>query len=155
MTAVSAPLAPADALAQIRATARAAGLSYAGDVPPDLAQALAEAGQGLLIDIRSPEEIRFVGHVPGRCTCPGPAGSSLTRNPRFLRGLETVAPREAVILLLCRSGQRSVQAAQAATAAGFTQVFNVLEGFEGDLDAAGHRGRVSGWRWRDLPWRQD
>ncbi|TKD21694.1 rhodanese-like domain-containing protein [Rhodobacter capsulatus] len=155
MTAVSAPLAPPDALAQIHAAARAAGLSYAGDVPPDLAHALLEAGQALLIDVRSPEEIRFVGHVPGAVNVPWASGLALTRNPRFLRALETAAPREAVILLLCRSGQRSVLAAQAATAAGFAQVFNVLEGFEGDLDAAGQRGRVSGWRRRDLPWRQD
>jgi len=124
-------------------------------VPPDLAHALVEAGQARLIDVRSPEELRFVGHVPGAANVPWATGLDLTRNPRFLRALETVAPKDAVILLLCRSGQRSVFAAQAATAAGFAQVFNVLEGFEGELDATGRRGRLSGWRLRDLPWRQD
>lgn len=155
MNAISVPLSPLDALEKIRSEAQQAGLTYAGDVAPDLAHALFEAGQALLIDVRAPEEIRFVGHVPGAIAVPWATGLELTRNPRFLRALEAAAPRDAVILLLCRSGQRSVLAAIAATAAGFTRVFNVLEGFEGASDATGRRGRISGWRLRDLPWRQD
>ncbi|PYF12678.1 thiosulfate sulfurtransferase [Rhodobacter viridis] len=155
MNAVSAALTPPDALEKIRAAAVAAGLTHAGDVPPDLAHALVEAGQAVLIDVRAPEEIRFVGHVPGAINVPWATGLDLARNPRFLRALEAAAPKEAVILLLCRSGQRSVSAAVAATAAGFARVFNVLEGFEGALDEAGQRGRLSGWKARNLPWRQD
>jgi rhodanese-related sulfurtransferase len=59
------------------------------------------------------------------------------------------------VLLLCRSGKRSVLAAEAAAKAGFTAVFNVLEGFEGELDAAHQRGRADGWRFHRLPWVQD
>jgi len=58
------------------------------------------------------------------------------------------------IHFLCRSGARSMAAAQAAQAAGFPQVFNVAEGFEGNPDAEGHRGVVAGWKAEGLPWRQ-
>jgi rhodanese-related sulfurtransferase len=80
----------------------------------------------------------------------------MTRNPRFVRELEAkVGGKEAVVLLLCRSGKRSVAAATAAAAAGFSNVFNVLEGFEGEIDAQKHRGGADGWRFHGLPWLQD
>jgi rhodanese-related sulfurtransferase len=59
------------------------------------------------------------------------------------------------VVLLCRSGKRSAAAAEAAAKAGFTQVYNVLEGFEGDLDSQNQRGDVGGWRYWNLPWQQD
>lgn len=58
------------------------------------------------------------------------------------------------VLLICRSGNRSVDAGLALEAAGFTQVINVLEGFEGPLDDDYHRGTQGGWRFRGLPWYQ-
>jgi rhodanese-related sulfurtransferase len=83
-------------------------------------------------------------------------GTSMTRNPRFVRELEAkVGGKDTVVLLLCRSGNRSAQAAEAAAKAGFTNVFNVLEGFEGDLDDAQRRGGRNGWRLHGLPWIQD
>jgi len=72
-----------------------------------------------------------------------------------LRDLESKLSKDAVILLLCRSGKRSAAAAEAATAAGFKNVFNVREGFEGDLDENQQRGASGGWRQRGLPWVQD
>ena len=60
-----------------------------------------------------------------------------------------------MLVLLCRSGKRSAAAAEAATKAGFSQVFNVLEGFEGDLDAQQQRGEQGGWKLWGLPWVQD
>lgn len=92
--------------------------------------------------------------MPDSLHVPWATGTSLTRNPRFVRELEAKTGKDAVVLLLCRSGNRSALAAQAAAKAGFTQVFNVLEGFEGDLDDAGHRGTTNGWRLHGLPWRQ-
>ena len=82
-------------------------------------------------------------------------GTALTRNPRFLRELEAKVGKNDVVLLLCRSGKRSALAAEAATKIGFTAAFNVSEGFEGDLDADGRRGRVGGWRLHGLKWVQD
>ncbi len=63
--------------------------------------------------------------------------------------------KDAVVLLLCRSGKRSALAAEAAAKAGFAHVFNVLEGFEGEIDAQQHRGNADGWRFHNLPWVQD
>ncbi|SHE97011.1 thiosulfate sulfurtransferase [Lampropedia hyalina DSM 16112] len=137
----------------------AAQLGYAGSVTPQQAWDLLQSGEAALVDVRSAEELKFVGQVPGNVHVPWATGTALTRNPRFVRELEAkLASRggkEAVALLLCRSGKRSVSAAQAATQAGFTHVFNVLEGFEGEIDATGQRGHADGWRFRGLPWVQD
>lgn len=137
-----------------REAALAAGLPYAGGVSPRDAWALVAAGHARLVDVRTTEERTFVGHVPDSLHVPWATGTSLTRNSRFVRELEAKTGKDAVVLLLCRSGNRSALAAQAAAKAGFTQVFNVLEGFEGDLDDAGHRGTTNGWRLHGLPWRQ-
>jgi rhodanese-related sulfurtransferase len=145
----------ADSLEAVRAAARAEGLSYAGGVSPQLAWELFAANEGLLVDVRTTEERKFVGHVPESLHVAWATGTALTRNPRFVRELEAKTGKHAVILLLCRSGKRSVLAAEAAAAAGFTQVFNVLEGFEGEIDGQRHRGGEDGWRHHALPWVQD
>ena len=147
------PLSPA--LEQARAAARAAGLPYAGSVPPRDAWELVQAGRATLIDVRSTEERKFVGHVPGTAHVAWATGTSLARNPRFARELEAKVRKDEVVLLLCRSGKRSALAAEAAAKAGFTSVFNVLEGFEGELNEAHQRGTANGWRLRGLPWVQD
>ena len=144
-----------DALESIRAVALATGLPYAGGVSPQLAWALASAGVAQLVDVRSTEERKFVGHVPAGLHVAWATGTSLTRNPRFVRELESKTGKEAPLLLLCRSGKRSILAAEAATKAGFTRVFNVLEGFEGEIDTHRHRGGSDGWRFHGLPWVQD
>jgi len=144
------------ALEAAREAAQQAGLPYAGGVPPQLAWRLFSSGEALLVDVRSGEERKFVGHVPDSLHVAWATGTSLTRNPRFVRELEAkVGGKEAVVLLLCRSGKRSVLAAEAAAKAGFTHVYNVLEGFEGEIDALQHRGVADGWRFRGLPWVQD
>lgn len=143
------------ALEPIRAVALSTGLPYAGAVPPQLAWDLVSAGAVLLVDVRSTEERKFVGHVPGSQHVAWATGTALTRNPRFVRELEVKVGKQATLLLLCRSGKRSALAAQAATAAGFPRVFNILEGFEGEIDAAKHRGAKDGWRFHQLPWVQD
>lgn len=144
-----------DALDAIGRDAQARGLPYAGGIPPELAWSLVSAGEARLVDVRSAEERKFVGHVPESLHVPWATGTSLTRNPRFVRELEAKVGKEARVLLLCRSGKRSALAAEAATKAGFTQVFNVLEGFEGEIDAQQHRGGQDGWRFHQLPWVQD
>jgi rhodanese-related sulfurtransferase len=144
------------ALEEAREAAQQAGLPYAGGVPPQLAWQLFSSGEALLVDVRSGEERKFVGHVPDSLHVAWATGTALTRNPRFVRELEAkVGGKESVVLLLCRSGKRSALAAEAAAKAGFTQVYNVLEGFEGEIDAQQHRGVVDGWRFRGLPWEQD
>jgi rhodanese-related sulfurtransferase len=135
--------------------ARARQLPFAGSVAPVEAWALVESGRAVLVDVRSNEERRFVGHVPGSVHVPWATGTALTRNPRFLRELEARVGKSDVLLLLCRSGKRSALAAEAATKIGFSAAFNVSEGFEGELDAAGQRGHLGGWRAHGLKWVQD
>jgi rhodanese-related sulfurtransferase len=144
-----------DALESVRAVALSTGLSYAGSVPPKLAWALVEAGEAVLVDVRTAEERKFVGHVPGSLHVAWASGTAMTRNPRFVRELEAKTGKDATVLLLCRSGKRSDLAADAAAKAGFTRVFNVLEGFEGEIDDQQHRGGDGGWRSHQLPWIQD
>ncbi|MBV8124964.1 MAG: rhodanese-like domain-containing protein [Burkholderiaceae bacterium] len=146
---------PASVLGEARERAKSQGLPYAGGVPPEAAWALVQSGQAQLVDVRSGEERKFVGLVPGSIHVAWATGTALTRNPRFVRELEAKVAKDAVVLLLCRSGKRSALAAEAAAKAGFTQVFNVLEGFEGELDAHQQRGHGDGWRFHGLPWVQD
>lgn len=146
-------------LAAAQQEAQSGQLGYAGSIAPAQAWALHQNGQAVIVDVRSGEEHKYVGHVPEVLHVAWASGTALIRNPRFTRELEAkLAPhggKAAVALLLCRSGKRSILAAQAATQAGFSHVFNILEGFEGELDAQGQRGHSDGWRHHGLPWRQD
>ena len=88
------------------------------------------------------------------------AGFYFTRNnysiaqPDFMKELEAKVDKSAPVLFICRSGGRSHNAAMMAMQAGYAEAYNVLEGFEGDKDAAGHRGSKGGWRFAGLPWVQ-
>jgi rhodanese-related sulfurtransferase len=147
--------APTDLLEAARASALSTGLPYAGGLHPRSAWAVVQAGAARLVDVRSAEERKFVGQVPGSEHVAWATGTALTRNPRFVRELEAKFKKDEAILLLCRSGKRSALAAEAAAKAGFTRAFNVLEGFEGEIDANGQRGQTDGWRFHHLPWTQD
>ncbi len=135
--------------------ARAGNLPFAGSLNPRDAWGLHLAGDALIVDVRTAEERKFVGYIPGTAHVAWMTGISLTRNPRFVKELESRVGRDANILLLCRSGKRSALAAEAAAKAGFQHVFNILEGFEGDLDNQQRRGEFNGWRHTGLPWVQD
>ncbi len=128
----------------------------ADSLSPPEAWALFSSGQAVLVDVRTPEELKFVGQVPGSLNVPWATGTALTRNPRFVRELEAKAPdKSRRLLLLCRSGKRSALALEAARKAGYTQAANVRGGFEGELDARQQRGHQDGWRFHGLPWVQD
>ena len=142
-------------LDKARRAAHEAGLPYAGGLSPKDAWTLFSAGAAVLVDVRTNEERKFVGHVPGSVHVAWATGTGMTRNPRFVKELEAKVGKDAVVLLLCRSGKRSAAAAEAAARAGFSAVFNVLEGFEGELDADTRRGSLDGWRFHGLPWVQD
>jgi rhodanese-related sulfurtransferase len=130
--------------------------AVAATVSPPEAWSLFSTGQAVLVDVRTPEELKVVGRAPGALNVPWATGTSLTRNPRFVRELESkVADKQQRVLLLCRSGKRSALALEAARKAGFTAISNISEGFEGELDAHQQRGRADGWRHHGLPWVQD
>ena len=144
-----------EVLARARSRAIETGLAFAGSVLPVEAWQLFDSGIAALVDVRTTEERRFVGHVPDSLHVAWATGTSMTRNPRFVRELEAKVKKDQVVLLLCRSGKRSAAAAEAATKAGFSQVFNVLEGFEGELNEQQQRVDLGGWRSARLPWVQD
>jgi rhodanese-related sulfurtransferase len=144
-----------DILTRARERAPTSKPGYAGNVTPQEAWELIRAHAAVLLDVRTAEERQFVGRIPEGLHVPWLIGPSLQRNPRFVREVETQARRADILLLLCRSGARSVAAAQALTEARFLNAFNILEGFEGELDASHQRGAAAGWRFHRLPWIQD
>jgi rhodanese-related sulfurtransferase len=143
-------------LARALERARERSLPYSGALTPTEAYELLSAGVGaVLVDVRTRAELYWVGRVPGSIEIEwnGYPGGQL--NPGFLEELASAVPdRSSPVLFLCRSAGRSDHAARAATAAGYRCCINVLEGFEGDRDAAGHRGNLGGWRRAGLPWVQ-
>ena len=126
---------------------------YAGDIPPALAWQWVQAGNAVLVDVRTDAERAWVGQVPGAKVVAWKQWPQMLMNPDFDTQLQAVVPSGSKVLLLCRSGVRSVAAAQRATELGL-QAYSILEGFEGDLDANGQRGSLNGWRYRGLPWQQ-
>lgn len=146
-------------LQQILATAQGYAaqqdLAFTGALSPEEAWLLFKNQAAVLIDVRSLEERKFVGYVPDAIHVAWATGTALNRNPRFIKELENKVDKDTVVLFLCRSGARSEHAAIAAHAAGFKQVYNVLEGFEGDLNAQQQRNQQNGWRVRQLPWIQE
>ncbi|OGA16692.1 MAG: rhodanese [Betaproteobacteria bacterium RIFCSPLOWO2_02_FULL_63_19] len=132
------------------------GLRYAGELAPKEAFALLRSDPpATLVDVRTQAELYWVGRVPGAVTIEWSTYPGGARNPEFLAQLEARVPAtSAVLMFLCRSGQRSHHAAALATEAGYSSCYNVSEGFEGDRDAQGHRNSINGWRVADLPWEQ-
>ena len=142
-------------LAEAAARGRADGLGYAGKVTPREAWELASCGAALIVDVRTAEELHFVGRVPDALHVPWATGLAMTANANFVAELEAVADKRMPVLFLCRSAKRSHAAAEAAARAGFRHAMNILEGFEGDLDGEKQRGKLGGWRIAGLPWLQD
>ena len=142
-------------LAQARS--RAPGQPYAGAVTPQEAWTLLQADPGVkLVDVRTNAERDWVGRVAITEDQHGAVQWSTwpggVPNPDFVQQLAQVAGKDQVLLFLCRSGVRSRHAARAATENGYANSFDILEGFEGDKDAEGHRKSVGGWCKAGLPW---
>jgi rhodanese-related sulfurtransferase len=126
---------------------------YAGDVSPKTALAWWRDGRAALVDVRSDAEREWVGYVPNAVAVTWKQWPDTSVNPRFDDDLQAALPVGGKVMFLCRSGVRSMAAAKRATELGY-EAYNVLEGFEGDADEHGHRGRKGGWRFHGLPWRQ-
>ncbi len=126
---------------------------YAGDVFPELAWQWVQSGQAVLVDIRTDAERAWVGGVPGAAVVAWKQWPGMQVNPEFDAQILAAGRGGEKLVLLCRSGLRSIAAAQRASQLGL-EAYNILEGFEGDPDAQGQRGRVGGWRLHGLPWQQ-
>ena len=147
------------AIDDILANARSAapGQPYAGAVTPQLAYQLLRMDPRVkLVDVRTNAERAWVGRVAipeaQHLAIEWNSWPGGTQNPDFVAQLGQLAEKDDVLLFLCRSGVRSRHGAAAATAHGFAQAFDILEGFEGDKDGEGHRKTVSGWCKAGLPW---
>ncbi|MDY7546972.1 rhodanese-like domain-containing protein [Glaciimonas sp. CA11.2] len=140
-----------------RTRGQAGNLPYAGAFTPAETYALLTASPDtILVDVRTNAERDWIGrvtinekqHAAVQWT-QYPGG---TPNPDFLNQLALFANKQTTLVFLCRSGVRSRHAATLATENGYVACFDILEGFEGDKDAAGHRKTVGGWCKADLPW---
>lgn len=126
-------------------------------------QLLQDNPRAVLVDIRSTMEYLFVGHPASAIHVAWIDEPDWTVNPHFVTDVRKVMLGGATshddiggapVVLICRSGKRSIDAGKALLEAGFSEVFYVDEGFEGELDENHHRGTLGGWRFHGLPWEQ-
>ena len=142
-------------LEKARARAKQMGLPYEGALTPQEAhQLLQEVPGAKLVDVRTRAELEWVGRIPGAVEVELLGYPGGRPNPDFVKQLEQQVEKDAPVMFICRSGGRSHNAAMMAQQAGYAECYNVLEGFEGDKDASGHRNTKGGWRVAGLPWMQ-
>ena len=117
---------------------------------------LEEHPDALFIDCRSDAEHFFVGNPIGSMHVAWQDGEDWELNPHFVGEVKRLAGHAVhrPVVLICRSGNRSIDAGEALEEAGFKDVYNVLHGFEGELDEDHHRSAKNGWRYDGLPWQQ-
>jgi len=116
---------------------------------------LQENPDAVMVDVRTKMEHLFVGHPPRALHIPWKEAPDWQVNPEFVALVKKSVPNLAApVLLLCRSGQRSLDAARALEEAGYQHLVNIVDGFEGPLDDQQHRGNLGGWRFHNLPWQQ-
>jgi rhodanese-related sulfurtransferase len=122
--------------------------------PKEAHQFLHENPSAVFVDCRSEMEFYFVGHPVGAQLVAWNDGPDWEVNPHFVGQVKKVASMNRPVVLICRSGHRSIDAGMALEKAGFSDVYNVLDGFEGPIDDEHHRGTHAGWRKEGLPWEQ-
>ena len=116
---------------------------------------LQENPSAVMVDVRTAIEHSFVGHPPEAVHVAWKEFSDMQLNEQFVSQVEEkVKDKNVPVLLLCRSGVRSVAAAKALEQVGYQRLINIVEGFEGALDDEKHRGNIDGWKFHDLPWTQ-
>jgi len=143
------PPAAASILAHAAERGQRMGLRYAGAVTPAEAKELADAGAAIIVDVRTEPEYIQVGHVPGTPRIEWPRNGGPDQMQAFVDALGDKYETGEKLLFLCRSGVRSHYAAELAAHAGYSNAYNVLEGFEGEYGAG-----TNGWRAAGLPWEQ-
>jgi rhodanese-related sulfurtransferase len=131
--------------------------------PPEALRLVEEDQRVVLIDVRSSMEFLFVGHPRGSVHVPWIDEPDWIVNPDFVTEVRKVMlggigmedhGSDAPVVLICRSGKRSLEAGKLLIEKGFASVYNVSEGFEGELDESHHRSTQGGWRFHGLPWEQ-
>ena len=142
-------------LEQAQHRGQQANVPYSGAILPNEAYQILQLAPGAkLVDVRSKAELDFVGRIPNAIEIEWATYPGMKPNPHFLAALEQQVDKEALVMFICRSGARSHSAAIMAEQAGYNEIYNVLEGFEGDKDTKEHRNALNGWRASGLPWVQ-
>ena len=140
------------------------GIAVQGLNPKQAFELMEKDPRAVMIDVRSGMEYLFVGHPAGAVHVAWIDEPDWVVNPDFVKQVRQVMlggvshseehQTDVPVLLICRSGKRSHEAGEALVKAGFTEVYNVQEGFEGELDDEHHRSSMGGWRFHGLPWEQ-
>ena len=125
-------------------------------MPKETWALLQQQPEALFVDVRMEVEARYVGYPPRAVNIPWFEFPAMKPDAaRFVAAVSAKSTSQnQTIVLICRSGERTIDAGIALERAGFANVVNVLDGFEGDLDDNGHRSTEGGWRFEGLPWTQ-
>lgn len=138
-------------LAQQRASEKS--LPYAGAMTPREAFEVLQANpQALLIDVRTQAELGLVGRVPVALNIEWAFYPGMVPNQDFTKQLVEKVDKNQTLIFMCRTGGRSHSAAAVAATLGFTQAYNMLEGFEGESNTLNQRTMINGWKHAGLPW---
>src|SRR3970040_11827 len=122
--------------------------------PREAFEFLKQTSDAVFVDCRSEMEYLFVGHPKGAILVSWNDGPNWDITPEFVSHAQKATSVTRPVVLICRSGNRSLDAGHALEEAGFTKIYNMLHGFEGELDDDHHRGASTGWRFEGLPWEQ-
>lgn len=139
-------------IAKQRATTN--NLPYTGALTPQEAFELMQKDTAniVLVDVRSQAELDLVGRVPNATHIEWAFYPGMIANAAFATQLQSQLNPQKTLIFMCRTGGRSHNAAVVAQQLGYGQVYNMLEGFEGEANAAKQRTRINGWKQADLPW---
>lgn len=128
-------------------------LPYSGALTPQEAyEVLQKTPHAKLIDVRTTAELELVGKIPGATHIEWAFYPGMVANPDFAAHLEMQVDKEALVIFMCRTGGRSHNAAATAAKLGFTEAYNMLEGFEGEANEKKQRTLINGWKKAGLPW---
>jgi rhodanese-related sulfurtransferase len=131
--------------------------------PPEAWEILQTSPEAALLDVRTKVEFDYVGHPMNAINIPWQEAPDWSVNQNFVNMAREalsakMGPQADIeslpVLTICRSGKRSLAAAEALAKSGFKNVYNIEQGFEGDRDGAKHRSTINGWRFHNLPWEQ-
>ena len=129
-------------------------LPYAGALTPKEAQAVLEhTKQAKLVDVRTRAELELVGRVPQALHIEWAFYPGMVANPDFAAQVKAQLDSESLVIFMCRSGGRSYHEKVLAAQLGFSEAYNMLEGFEGEATSdSKQRCKINGWKVADLPW---
>jgi rhodanese-related sulfurtransferase len=126
---------------------------YAGALTPQEAyEVLQKTPHAKLVDVRSLAELDLVGKIAGAAHIEWAFYPGMVANPDFAAQLDMQIDKEALVIFMCRTGGRSHNSAATAAKLGFSEAYNMIEGFEGEANEQKQRTLINGWKHAGLPW---